>query len=680
MGLSESCTYQLYPGRILSEKYGLVYELENARGHVILPKESQDILEILMAKPSSIQEISQALHNQLGRVPFKLLFHTLERLQKAEALQAVSENSPSTSLELEAMVQASSPVSVDLLLLDKVQLPKATPFLFYAISIVSCFLGIAYFVSNDIKFTNNFLYLGKRYDLGIIIGLAFFSMMILFKNVVKSILSLLASGRIYDPKIRITPFSLTFHFDDNHIYELGGRGRAIVYAFTGITLPFVFVSILQRIGISQTILDQVVSLATLYVLVQLNPYTKSELSLGFKAFLNKDLSGAVKNYIKSKVLMTNLKTQFEGETQLLVYAVIAFGWTFASLNILFGAISSNILTIFSVVQKGSVTQGLCALAVGMFLVLSTSYLILDVLSTFFQNFTAPIKRRWDLLKLKTSFKALKMPETSLLSEKIRQSPVFSTLSDESIKGLIQRAKLKQYSPGSTIILQGTKGHEIYILLKGQVKIQAKEDSGLVQELATMGPGAVFGERAIYQSTPRTADVIAIEECEIFEFNAEDFLAIHAIEELISDTQKVLDSIHVSQFLSTHPLFSQLPSDTLQIFYSQGNVEHHIAGDVLFEQGSLGKDFYVIINGEVGVEKDGVPTASLSSGDFFGEIALLHTSARTATIRVLQNSCLLKITQEAFWKLLLSHVSLALYFENLADQRSQHETPAQGEAA
>jgi CRP/FNR family transcriptional regulator, cyclic AMP receptor protein len=57
-----------------------------------------------------------------------------------------------------------------------------------------------------------------------------------------------------------------------------------------------------------------------------------------------------------------------------------------------------------------------------------------------------------------------------------------------------------------------------------------------------------------------------------------------------------------------------------------------AGTVLCGQGQRGQEFFVIIEGEATVTRGGKAVATIGSGDFFGEIALLEHVVRTATVR------------------------------------------------
>lgn len=56
-----------------------------------------------------------------------------------------------------------------------------------------------------------------------------------------------------------------------------------------------------------------------------------------------------------------------------------------------------------------------------------------------------------------------------------------------------------------------------------------------------------------------------------------------------------------------------------------------SGTVLCREGRLGREFFVIVDGEAEVTKGGKHLATRRGGEFFGEIALLTTTKRTATV-------------------------------------------------
>lgn len=75
------------------------------------------------------------------------------------------------------------------------------------------------------------------------------------------------------------------------------------------------------------------------------------------------------------------------------------------------------------------------------------------------------------------------------------------------------------------------------------------------------------------------------------------------------------------------------------------------GKEMTRQGSPGREFFVLLEGEAEVAKDGRVINQLSGGDFFGEIALVDDSPRTATVTATTPVRALVITDRSFRRLL-----------------------------
>jgi CRP-like cAMP-binding protein len=79
------------------------------------------------------------------------------------------------------------------------------------------------------------------------------------------------------------------------------------------------------------------------------------------------------------------------------------------------------------------------------------------------------------------------------------------------------------------------------------------------------------------------------------------------------------------------------------------------GKVLAREGDLGSEFFVVVDGEVSVTKDGRELRRLSAGDFFGEIALIWDSPRrTATVTAATPLRFFVLTRQAFRSLIDHH--------------------------
>jgi CRP/FNR family cyclic AMP-dependent transcriptional regulator len=75
------------------------------------------------------------------------------------------------------------------------------------------------------------------------------------------------------------------------------------------------------------------------------------------------------------------------------------------------------------------------------------------------------------------------------------------------------------------------------------------------------------------------------------------------------------------------------------------------GKELTRTGQPGREFFVLLEGEADVSKDGETINKLGPGDFFGEIALVEDTPRTATVTATTPVRALVITDRAFRRLL-----------------------------
>jgi CRP/FNR family cyclic AMP-dependent transcriptional regulator len=87
----------------------------------------------------------------------------------------------------------------------------------------------------------------------------------------------------------------------------------------------------------------------------------------------------------------------------------------------------------------------------------------------------------------------------------------------------------------------------------------------------------------------------------------------------------------ADMLKNVPLFSGLDKRELQQVASSMRERRFKAGDTITEEGAGGAGFFVVQEGEADVTVEGEPRATVGPGDYFGEIALLNDSPRTATM-------------------------------------------------
>ena len=100
-----------------------------------------------------------------------------------------------------------------------------------------------------------------------------------------------------------------------------------------------------------------------------------------------------------------------------------------------------------------------------------------------------------------------------------------------------------------------------------------------------------------------------------------------------------------------PLFHGLATSELAQLAKETEDLEVGPGKVLCEEGDTAREFFVILEGEVEVTKKGHRLAALGPGDFFGEIALIEHSTRTATVTATTPVRFFVLTSHAFSALL-----------------------------
>lgn len=106
-----------------------------------------------------------------------------------------------------------------------------------------------------------------------------------------------------------------------------------------------------------------------------------------------------------------------------------------------------------------------------------------------------------------------------------------------------------------------------------------------------------------------------------------------------------------ELIKRAPLFAQCSKRDLEAVAAVADELDVREGKELTVQGSPGREFFVLVAGEADVKKDGRKIATLTDGDFFGEIALVSNRPRTATVVAKTPLRVLVVTDRAFRRLM-----------------------------
>jgi CRP/FNR family transcriptional regulator, cyclic AMP receptor protein len=111
----------------------------------------------------------------------------------------------------------------------------------------------------------------------------------------------------------------------------------------------------------------------------------------------------------------------------------------------------------------------------------------------------------------------------------------------------------------------------------------------------------------------------------------------------------LDAAIVQKIAAKVKVFQGMPADCLMHTLAMAEHQPHKAGEVVFNQGDIGSSFHILISGEVVVERNKndtpVTLARLSAGECFGEMALVGSHVRSASVRAVRDSVTMRFDRE-----------------------------------
>lgn len=108
--------------------------------------------------------------------------------------------------------------------------------------------------------------------------------------------------------------------------------------------------------------------------------------------------------------------------------------------------------------------------------------------------------------------------------KLASIPMFSELSPENLTTLTGMVQYRRYSKGAFIVGQHEAGGCMFLLVSGRVKVALTSPDGKELVLNYLEAPAHFGEMSLVDAQPRTADVIAVSDVEVFALEGKDLSA------------------------------------------------------------------------------------------------------------------------------------------------------------
>src|SRR5437667_6740650 len=105
---------------------------------------------------------------------------------------------------------------------------------------------------------------------------------------------------------------------------------------------------------------------------------------------------------------------------------------------------------------------------------------------------------------------------------LKQIHIFNSLSEDEISTLAALTRKRPFRSGEVIFHRDDPGQVLYVIKEGKVKICLISPEGQEISLVVFGKGECFGEFALLDGLPRSADAIALEKVECYTLQRSDF--------------------------------------------------------------------------------------------------------------------------------------------------------------
>jgi NTE family protein/lysophospholipid hydrolase len=276
------------------------------------------------------------------------------------------------------------------------------------------------------------------------------------------------------------------------------------------------------------------------------------------------------------------------------------------------------------------------------------------------------------------FSELDRPEIAKL---IAPVAVFAGLDAEVLAEIAAIATPLELATNVSLLRQGDPGDALYVIRSGEFDVVLELDGGRHQTLARRGAGDCVGEMALLSQRTRSATVIAREPAQVLRIAADAFESVLARHpsvraHLIALAARRLPSLH----LAATGLFVGMDSVVLERFDQETNWVRLRGGETLVRQGERADEMFVVVHGSLEVvveDREGRARLVdvLGSGSSVGEMALLSDEPRSATVRAIRDSELVRISKDDFVRLLDEHPRTAVELSRTLVRRLRQTTSA-----
>ena len=149
------------------------------------------------------------------------------------------------------------------------------------------------------------------------------------------------------------------------------------------------------------------------------------------------------------------------------------------------------------------------------------------------------------------------------AELLARTPLFGGLDEPSRKAVAIELREAAYEPGQVIFSRGETGSELHIVTKGRVRLSVLTSDGRELSFAHVETPSIFGELAVFDGRPRSADATAVNKVETLMLSKAAFLRLLTARPPIGEAAvrflagRLRDADEQLEAIALHPIEARL---------------------------------------------------------------------------------------------------------------------------
>lgn len=274
------------------------------------------------------------------------------------------------------------------------------------------------------------------------------------------------------------------------------------------------------------------------------------------------------------------------------------------------------------------------------------------------------------------------PVSERLAQLQEEIPIFADADEADLRELFLAVEARELPDGEVVVRQNDYTDSFLVIADGAVEVRVRaEGAAADRHVVDLTAGNFFGEMSLISNRRRNATVIS-KGCRLIEVPRKAMLKLLAVAPAVKQT---VDRAFLVRAFQGY-LFPGVPHEELWPLVAKAEMVRVDKEKRLFAEGDPADALYLIRSGMVKVSKRSadreIILAYLVAGNFFGEVALLSGSRRSATVSTIFPCELIKLARSDTEAFLAAHPELgdallAKLEERRVDTLRAEATPGAG---